>query len=105
MSKVKPIIKIEYVKKYLEGKISERKIADILEVSLASVQQWISNYNSIGEDAFIMVGNKRYSLQLKEAAVQDYLAGLGSQQNICQKYGIHSKSNLQSWIKKYNGHE
>lgn len=83
MSKIKAIIKIEYVKKYLEGKISQKGMANVLNVSLASVQQWISNYKSMGENAFIMVGNKRYSPQLKEAAVQDYLAGLGSQQNIC----------------------
>lgn len=27
------------------------------------------------------------------------------QDDICKKYGIRSKSKLQIWIKKYNGHE
>ncbi len=35
----------------------------------------------------------------------DYLAGRGSQNDICKKYGIRSKAKLQTWIKKYNGHE
>ena len=35
----------------------------------------------------------------------DYLGGRGSQQVICQRYGIRSRSKLQNWIKKYNGHE
>ena len=35
----------------------------------------------------------------------DYLNGRDSQQEICQRYGIRSKSELQNWIKQYNGHE
>lgn len=35
----------------------------------------------------------------------DYLAGCGSQDDICKKYGIRSKSKLQNWIKKYDCHE
>ena len=41
----------------------------------------------------------------KMEAVQNYLAGKGSQEDICKKYGIRSKSKLQKWIKQYNGHE
>ena len=93
------------MKRYIDGKISQRTIADQLGVSLASVQQWISNYKSLGADAFLRKGNKSYSADLKLSAVQDYLFGVGSQQAICEKYGIRSKSKLQKWIKKYNGHE
>ena len=50
-------------------------------------------------------GNKKYSKELKQQAVLDYLAGCGSQDDICKKYGIRSKGKLQTWIKKYNGHE
>ena len=42
---------------------------------------------------------------MKQQAVLDYLAGRGSQDDICKKYGIRSRSKLQIWIKKYNGHE
>lgn len=80
-------------------------IAHEFGIAQTSVQQWIVNYESMGEDAFLMSGNKSYSAQLKINAVQDYLSGEGSQTDICKKYGIRSKSKLQKWIQKYNGHE
>ena len=97
--------KIYAVNLYLAGKESQRCIAAMFDVSLSSVQQWIRNYESMGADAFTLKGNKKYSKELKQQAVLDYLAGRGSQDDICKKYGIRSKSKLQMWIKKYNGHE
>ena len=91
---------------YFEGNVSQHQLAERLEVSLATIQQWIRNYESMGgEDAFLMKHYKRYSKELKLQAVQDYLAGYGSQDDICKKYGIRSKSKLQKWIKQYNGYE
>ena len=74
-------------------------------ITQTSVQQWIVNYESMGEDAFLMRDYKSYSAQLKMNAVKDYLSGESSPTDICKKYGIRSKSKLQKWIKKYNGHE
>ena len=39
---------------YLDGKESQRRIADMFDVSLASVQQWIRNYESMGVNAFTL---------------------------------------------------
>ena len=89
----------------MDGKESQRRIASVFDISMASVQQWIRNYESMGADAFTLQGNKKYSKELKQQAVSDYLAGRGSQDDICKKYAIRSKSKLQIWIKKYNGHE
>lgn len=97
--------KLYAVNLYLDGKESQHQIASMFDVSIASVQQWIRNYESIGADAFTLKGNRKYSKELKLQAVSDYLAGLGSQDDICKKYGIRSKAKLQTWIKKYNGHE
>ncbi len=97
--------KLTAVLRYLDGNISQGQIARDLNVSLASVQQWISNYESMGADVFLMKGRKKYSKELKIQAVEDYLAGSGSQIDICKKYGIRSKGKLQRWIKQYNGHE
>lgn len=97
--------KIYAVNLYLDGKESQRRIADMFDVSFASVQQWIRNYESMGANAFTLKGNKKYSKELKQQAVLDYLAGCGSQDDICKKYGIRSKGKLQTWIKKYNSHE
>jgi len=49
--------------------------------------------------------NKKYSKELKQQAVQDWISGKGSQYAICKKYGISSHTQLQNWIKWYNGHK
>ena len=107
MSKIKISIeeKINAINLYLDGKGSLCKIAAMFGVSPSSLQQWIRNYESMGSEAFTLKGNKKYSKELKQQAVLDYLAGKGSQDDICKKYGIRSRSKLQLWIKMYNGHE
>lgn len=97
--------KLTTVLRYLDGNISQGQIACKLNVSLASVQQWIFNYESMGADVFSIKGNKKYPKELKMQAVEDYLAGLGSQIDVCKKYGIRSKSKLQRWIKQCNGYD
>lgn len=97
--------RISAVMQYREGNISQRKLAEQFNVSLASVQQWIRNYESMGEDTFLESGRKSYSKELKVQAVQDYLTGQGSLNDICKKYGIRAISKLGEWIKKYNSHE
>ena len=77
--------KIYAVNLYLDGKESQRRIADMFDVSLASVQQWIRNYESMGANTFTLKGNKKYSKELKQQAVLDYLAGYCSQNDICKK--------------------
>ena len=67
--------KIHAVNLYLDGKESQPRIASMFDVSLASVQQWIRNYESMGVDAFTLRGNKKYSKELKQQEVLDYLAG------------------------------
>ncbi|NEU05700.1 hypothetical protein [Clostridium senegalense] len=46
----------------------------------------------------------RISADDKVKYVQDYLSGLGSQDDICIKYKIRSKAKLQQWISMYNSH-
>jgi transposase-like protein len=48
--------------------------------------------------------NNSYSAELKLQAVQDYLSGHYSQYEIIDKYKIASRTQLKSWIDKYNGH-
>ena len=38
----------------------------------------------MGANAFTLKGNKKYSKELKQQAVLDYLAGYGSQDDICK---------------------
>ena len=48
--------------------------------------------------------NKKYSAELKIAAVQSYLKGEGSLREICKKFEISDHHTLRDWIKWYNGH-
>ena len=107
MSKVRiePAEKILTVHLIIDGKETLRHAAARLGVNFSSIRQWICIYKSDGEGAFHASKYKHYPKELKEQAVMDYLGGRGSQQEICQRYGIRSRSKLQNWIKKYNGHE
>ena len=49
--------------------------------------------------------NKKYSPELKAAAVQAYLSGEGSLREICRKHGIKDNRQLRNWIICYNGHK
>ena len=49
--------------------------------------------------------HRRYSSELKNRAVQDYLAGKGSLRQLCIQYGISDKKSLRQWILCYNGHK
>ena len=103
--KIEPEVKVAAVQEYLDGKSPQEAIADRLGICPASFQMWIKNYRSMGTDAFTRSRNKHYSKELKEQAVIDYLSGVGSLQDICEKYKIPSTSQLRKWIKRYNGHE
>ena len=103
-SKHSPASKIEAVQRWLSGKAGQVTIARSLNISIACLQQWIRNYESMGAEAFNPSFRKRYSPELKNAAVQDYLNGVASLDSISKKYGIRSRSKLQVWIMQYNGH-
>lgn len=98
--------KLEAVEKYNLGKGSQKNIAHEYGVHQASFQQWIANYEAMGP-AGLATGhmNNRYSLELKTAAAEAYLRGEGSQVEICKRYSIRSKKQLQDWITLYNGHK
>ena len=49
--------------------------------------------------------NKRYSKEIKERAVQDYLSGGGSYETLKTKYELSSSTQLKNWVKWYNGHK
>lgn len=105
MSRVTSEDKIYYCQQFLDGKLSEGRIAIAAGVSKASVHMWIKKYESMGNTAFEQYKNKSYSKALKMQAVQEYLDGVDSQYGICKKYGIKSKTQLQRWISLYNDHK
>ena len=90
--------KLLTVHQILDGKETQGHAAERLGISKASIQQWICIYKSDGEGAFHASKYKHYPKELKEQAVMDYLGGRGSQQEICQRYGIRSRSYVKPFV-------
>ena len=99
-------IKIDIVLRCLKGQTTAHHEAKVLGINHSRVSEWISLYQSLGEDGLITTSkNTAYSTDTKTNAVLDYLSGKGSYATICKKYGIRSSRQLRNWILKYNGHE
>jgi|LFRM01.1.fsa_nt_gb transposase-like protein len=98
--------KIRIAKLCLSGKLSQREAARQVGVRYMTVHSWVVKYKFQGELGFVeQENNQVYSNELKQAAVNDYLSGIGSQQTIASKYGLRSRTQLQNWIKMYNNGE
>lgn len=98
--------KLGAVQSYLHGKESVIEISRRLSVDKKTVRRWIGNYESQGESGIIkQTKNARYSKELKTAAVEAYLAGKGTQPELCKIYHLRSTHQLRNWIKVYNGHK
>ncbi|MDF2566368.1 MAG: hypothetical protein K0Q53_2772 [Massilibacillus sp.] len=104
--KIATEIKVSYIEKYLKRSISLSQICFELNITHHSFYKWLYKYQTNGA-AEVAVSNKNrhYSETIKLMAVQDYLAGIGSYENLCKKYNITDSRVLRNWIKKYNGHE
>lgn len=103
--KYSPEEKVLIVKKVIEGKRSINSLTTSYCISYTTLQKWVRNYQSIGSDAFYTKGWANRAIEVKEAAVLDYILGNGSLRDICKKYKISDTKTLRTWILKYNGHE
>jgi transposase-like protein len=105
-SKIASFKKIEVIEKYLRGEDSLNHLAEVINVSYASIKQWLQTYLSLGADGLLETSkNSVYTKDFKTIVIQNYLSSNISQMDICKKYGIKSTSQLRNWILKYNGHE
>lgn len=97
--------KLQAVLEYLNEDTSQKAVAKKYGVSLASFQTWVRKYEAEGEIGLQPSATyKKYSKETKYSAVLEYLSGTTSQEEICKKYRISSKTQLQRWILWYNGH-
>lgn len=104
-SKVPYEAKVRIVQRYLNGEVGYRESVKVANNSASSFRQWVAQYRVGGGTALLSTDrNKRYSAELKAAAVKEYLSGKGSQEAICLKYEIRSHHQLHDWIKVYNTH-
>lgn len=94
--------KLEIVNLYLEKGKSMSSLIREYGVSDTSIRTWVRKYKHLGiaglRDSKTWT---RYSKEIKEQAVQDYLSGRGSLETIIDKYHISSQSVLKRWINQY----
>lgn len=94
--------KLEVIQLYLNDGKSKGYLARKYGVGETTVRDWIRKYKQDGIDGLIESRTwKKYSQELKEQAVLDYLNGQGSLGAIIEKYGISSQSVLKRWINRY----
>ena len=102
-SKIDPVVKIKIVEQYLDGEIGLNQASKKIGVACPSIRKWISIYKCNGPAGLLnQPKNKSYSKALKISAVNDYLNGVGSLDDICLKYEIRSHTQLLKWIQVYN---
>ena len=96
--------KAKVIENYINNRISLSEAARRGGVARDTISQWARNYEADGMAAFMTCRNRVYSPELKRQAVEDYLSGMGSQAEICRKYHIRKRMQLQAWIQVYNAH-
>ena len=95
--------RLNVVNNILSNNSSIHYEAKLLNVDRKTIRTWITNYKAFGIKG-LMNTTKRllYPIELKIAAVREYLLGEFSLLNICQKYKIRGTKQLRSWISLYN---
>jgi transposase len=97
--------KYELILAYEDRETSVRDFCRQYNISKGTMKKWIYLFETYGMDGLHdSSGWKRYSKEVKTAAVLDYLSGNYSQYEIVRKYEISSRSVLRKWIKNYNDH-
>lgn len=98
--------RISAVREYIEGKGSYKSISEKYGIGKRTLRDMVAKYESFGEEGLeTKKKTKKYSTILKQQAVSDYLSDKGSQAEICKKYKILNRTQLQRWIMMYNGHK
>ena len=94
---------IEAIKRYMNGEGSEKSIAQEYGLKQTRIHYAVMLYKEKGSISITdQEHNNRYSPELKEKAVKEYLDGNGSMKQIAAKYGLRSSTTLEHWIKVYN---
>lgn len=87
----------------LSGNYSYTTVAKKFNTNDSTLRNWTSTYKNNGVDGLQESHTwRKYLLELKLAAVNDYLLRKFSLSECCDKYNILSNSVLRKWISKYN---
>jgi transposase len=88
---------------YSWHKYSMNDLSKKLKVANTTIRRWLARYQSLGPEGLQETSkNLPYSSDLKETVVMDYLSGIGSQMDLCKKYGIKSTRQLRNFYLQSN---
>ena len=106
--KMDPVLKVKLVEMYLRKEVGIREAArqaGLAGSGTKAFSRWVCIYQNEGAAGLMeQKHRKHYPMELKIAAINDYLEGNGSLRIIAAKYGLRSEHQLQNWIKEYNTH-
>lgn len=97
--------KLEILRACEDGKYSINEITKIYKVHRSTIMVWRRNFEKHGAEGLKKSSAwKKYSEELKLAAIRDYQSGEYSLREITRKYELSDKAVLKKWLKKYNSH-
>ena len=95
--------RIAAVQDVLNGNGGCKQIAPKYGINHETLRKYVRIAQTEGIDAVKISGsNRKYSVETKLQAVKEYLSLKSSLNEVCAKYRIRSKRNLQRWISWYN---
>jgi len=99
-------VKLNIISEYLDGHSSSITLARKYSCSSKNVRKWVNQYKAFGREAFEETHkNRSYTEEFKLMVVREYLKGGISFGSLVLKYRIRSETQVQNWIKMYNGHK
>lgn len=97
--------KIKVIKALEDGSHTISELEFIYKIHNLSIYDWVYKYEKYGVEGLKESSTwRKYSKELKLAAVRDYLSGEYSLREVSRKYELSSTSTLRRWINKYNSH-
>ena len=96
--------KLAILTEYQQSALSMKATAKQYNIDASTLKRWRDKYKRDGLEGLKETHkNNHYSKQLKQMAVQSYLAGDGTLQSLTMKFDLRSAKQLQDWVSLYNG--
>lgn len=97
--------KYAIIQEYQDGLGTLNDIACKYNIYRKTITQWIYKFDRYGTEGLVESSTwKKYSRELKENAIQDYISGELQLTEVIRKYEISDHSVFLKWLKKYNSH-
>ncbi|OZM56050.1 IS3 family transposase [Lottiidibacillus patelloidae] len=98
-------VRIEVLNALKDDVLTLSEIVKKYKVSKSAIRDWKYKFDKFGFEGLKESSSwKKYSNELKQLAINDFLSGKYSLEEVAKKHEISNESVLRNWIKKYNSH-